>query len=223
MHRHCFAQGLTSAAGAGALGYFFGFVPALLRHKGRAWGLVNAEGMRSARQLALMSGLYTTIHCICGRIRLKEDGWNRAVAGCSTGLVLGWAGGPVSALQSCAGIGALSYFLDFGEVAGGATAVAPAHAATLHEPAAAQQRRTGSASSSDSGSPAEGWEQSAGEAFERGVRHMRQQLLGPLVASPLGAVALPPLMWLGTCCNAGCGVGVGTLTAGASGPGSHRA
>lgn len=111
-------QGMTGGLGAGMLGYFFGFVPALARYRGRAWGMVHGEGVRSAKQLALMSGLYTAVHCICQRLRLKEDGLNRGVAGCSTGLVLGWAGGPWAAAQSCLGIGAISYFLDFGELAG---------------------------------------------------------------------------------------------------------
>jgi import inner membrane translocase subunit TIM22 len=178
-------QGLVSAAYAGLLGYFFGAVPSLIRHQGRAWGLVHAEGLRSAKQLTIMSGLYTAVHCICGRIRLKEDGWNRGVAGCSTGLVLGWAAGPWGAAQSCLGIGAISYFLDFGEVAGGATMAAPATAATL-TPAGAPA----AASSSGQG------------ALLDGMRQLQRHLLAPpLASSPVAALALPPLMWLGGCCG----------------------
>lgn len=54
------------------------------------------------------------VHCLAQRIRLHEDGWNRGFAGCATGLVIGWNGGPVSALQSCAGLGLISYIVDFG-------------------------------------------------------------------------------------------------------------
>lgn len=46
------------------------------------------------------------------RIRQKEDRWNSAASGCATGLALGWSNGPFSALQSCALLGAFSYYLD---------------------------------------------------------------------------------------------------------------
>lgn len=85
--------------------------------------MVHAQGVASASQLAIMSGMYTAVHCICQRIRMVEDGWNRGIAGCSTGLVLGWKAGPWSALQSCAGIGLLSALIDFG---GGAVDAAEA-------------------------------------------------------------------------------------------------
>lgn len=119
----CTLKGLASAAYAGALGYFLGFVPATFKFKARQWGMIHSQGMTSASQLALMSGMYTAVHCICQRVRMVEDGWNRGIAGCSTGLVLGWKAGPWSALQSCAGIGLLSALIDLG---GGAVEAAEA-------------------------------------------------------------------------------------------------
>jgi hypothetical protein len=98
-------------------------VPAGIKFKGRQWGMIHAQGVASAQQLAIMSGMYTAVHCICQRIRMVEDGWNRGIAGCSTGLVLGWKAGPWSALQSCAGIGLLSALIDLG---GGAAEAAEA-------------------------------------------------------------------------------------------------
>ncbi|KAF5832439.1 Tim17/Tim22/Tim23/Pmp24 family-domain-containing protein [Dunaliella salina] len=94
-----------------------------------ARGLWAADGGKSARALALVSGMYTWIHCLCQRIRLKEDGYNRGAAGCATGLVLGWKGGPASALQSCAGFGLISYILDFG----GNSNTPPANAAMVEK------------------------------------------------------------------------------------------
>lgn len=70
---------------AGALGYFLGFVPATIKFKARQWGMIHTQGLASAQQLAIMSGMYTAVHCICQRIRMVEDGWNRGIAGCSTG------------------------------------------------------------------------------------------------------------------------------------------
>lgn len=110
----CTLKGMQSAFFAGTLGYMFGLVPSLIRNRLSAFGICHADGMASARTFAVMSGLYTTVSCICERVRMKDDGFNRGFAGCSTGLVLGWGGGPASAAQSCLGIGLISYLLDMG-------------------------------------------------------------------------------------------------------------
>jgi len=81
----CTLKGATSALYAGMLGYFLGVVPATIKFKARQWGMIHTQGLASAQQLAIMSGMYTAVHCICQRIRMVEDGWNRGVAGCSTG------------------------------------------------------------------------------------------------------------------------------------------
>lgn len=167
----CTIKGLASAAGAGALGYFFGFVPGIIKHKARKWGLIHAEGLKSAQQLAIMSGLYTAVHCICQRVRQTEDGWNRGIAGCATGLALGWQGGPWSAAQSCVGLGVLSYVLDFAQAA-------PAQAAVMTN--ASLSRKSASVS---------------GERSDLQRHILRSFDLG------LHQLALPPLMWLGHCCN----------------------
>lgn len=132
----CTLKGISAAFYAGALGYFLGFVPATIKFKARQWGMIHSQGLASASQLALMSGMYTTVHCICQRIRMVEDGWNRGIAGCSTGLVLGWKTGPWGALQSCASLGLLSALIDLG---GGA--VEAAEAAALHQLQEIQQQQ----------------------------------------------------------------------------------
>lgn len=192
------------------LGYMIGFGPALIRHRARAWGLVHLEGVRSAQQLALMSGLYTAVHCICGRIRMKEDGWNRGLAGCSTGLVLGWSTGPWGAAQSCLGIGALSYFLDFGDLATQATKAGPAAASELGASGADSRAAGGAGGGREQLLP-----------WEEGLRAMQRQLL-----APAAALSVPPLMWLGGCCG-GPGGGRGGacelgVTEGHSGGGRRR-
>ncbi|GFH10449.1 mitochondrial import inner membrane translocase subunit [Haematococcus lacustris] len=110
---------------ASQLGFVFGFVPATIRTRSfAAWRVWCSEGWRSATALAVMSGLYSWVHCLCLRIRLKDDAWNRAVAGGATGVALGYKAGPASAVQSALGLGLLSYFVDFG----GAAEAPPAHA-----------------------------------------------------------------------------------------------
>ncbi|KAF8057750.1 TIM22-2 [Scenedesmus sp. PABB004] len=146
----CTLKGAASAVYAGALGYFLGAVPAAIRFKLRQWGMVHAAGASSAGQLAVMSGLYTAVHCIAQRIRLVEDGWNRGLAGCSTGLVLGWKAGPWGALQSCAGLGAISALIDLG----GGLEAAEAAALSALAGGAARPRRGSGARGSSGGSAA---------------------------------------------------------------------
>ncbi|KAL6757539.1 hypothetical protein V8C86DRAFT_2622054 [Haematococcus lacustris] len=121
----CIVPALSAAVSAGTLGFVFGFVPATIRTRSfAAWRVWCSEGWRSATALAVMSGLYSWVHCLCLRIRLKDDAWNRAVAGGATGVALGYKAGPASAVQSALGLGLLSYFVDFG----GAAEAPPAHA-----------------------------------------------------------------------------------------------
>lgn len=80
------------------------------------------DASSSARTFGLMGGLYAAVNCIMMRLRQRQDAWNSAASGCATGLVLGWKGGPVSALQSCGMLGIFSYFLE--GMAGGDSAQA---------------------------------------------------------------------------------------------------
>jgi hypothetical protein len=83
------------------------------------------SGWTSAKTFAIMGGLYAAVNCFAKRLRQKEDAWNGAASGCVTGLALGWAQGPLSALQSCGMLGAFSYFVD------GMAGTQPAQAAAL--------------------------------------------------------------------------------------------
>lgn len=124
----CVVGAIYGAIPTGILGFLFGFIPSVLRNRSLSrWRMWGADGFRSATALAVVSGLYTTVQCICQRLRMVEDGWNRGIAGCSTGLYLGWKGGPWSAAQSCLGLGFISYIVDL-EKAG---ETPPAQAACL--------------------------------------------------------------------------------------------
>jgi hypothetical protein len=107
----CTLRGLGAAFGSGMLGAAFGFFPSAVRNKGRNWGAIAADSGKSASSFALMGGVYTAVQCLCQRVRQVDDSWNRAAAGCASGIALNWTGGPVAAAQSCAMIGALSYFV----------------------------------------------------------------------------------------------------------------
>ena len=215
MEQPCTFKGLASAAGAGILGYVLGTVPAAIRHKGRQWALTHKAGTQSASQLAIMSGLYTTIHCICFRLRQHEDGWNRGIAGCATGLALGFPNGPGAALQSCLGIGGISYILDFG--------TPPATAATaLAEESSSSPSWTSASSSSSicrSCSSGQGcttffsppdWlfnpSLSSPSSSNKGGFHPAAVAISAIAAaaadtSPVGGVLQAPLVWLAHACQ----------------------
>ncbi|KAL6782263.1 TIM22C [Auxenochlorella protothecoides x Auxenochlorella symbiontica] len=109
----CTLKGLSAGASGGALGFVFGFGGYWFsqRLKGNLRGSL-AEGWGSAKTFAIMGGLYAAVGCFMQRLRQREDAWNGAASGCATGLALGWANGPLGALQSCAMLGAFSYFMD---------------------------------------------------------------------------------------------------------------
>lgn len=106
----CTISGLGSAVGGGLLGYVFGFGGKLIGT--RKLSPCHAAAMQSAKQFALIGGLYAVVSCFAVRIRQKEDAWTSGISGCATGLALGWAGGPAAALRGCAGFGAVSAVLD---------------------------------------------------------------------------------------------------------------
>jgi hypothetical protein len=209
------------------LGYFLGIVPAAIKFKGKQWGLIHGQGMGSAGQLALMSGMYTAVHCICQRIRMVEDGWNRGIAGCSTGLVLGWKAGPWSAVQSCVGLGLISALIDLGT-----GAVEAAEAAALNQlqllqhehqtcvdvmtPNTATDLQSFLAQLSHADSSRQRQQTSAVSSHllrpvgtGQGAQHKQQQhllmqplqLIQPAVDVVQQIVHAPPLSFLGACCN----------------------
>lgn len=123
----CSISGFFPALSGGAIGFVFGAGGAafgrIMNRKAAAAAKASGnhvgffkhswqEGAKSAKTFAIMSGVYSTASCIAKRLRQRDDAVNGAVAGCATGLVLGWGGGPASAAQSCAMIGIFSYIVD---------------------------------------------------------------------------------------------------------------
>ena len=109
----CSISGLTAGLSSGMLGYVFGFGGYWMKERTKGvWKIGLQEGWKSAKTFALLGGLYAGVSCFMLRIREKSDAWNAAVSGCSTGLVLGWKSGGISALQSCVLFGMFSFFVD---------------------------------------------------------------------------------------------------------------
>ncbi len=111
---------------AGVLGFAFGFVPAMFRHRSlRQMSTWTAEGWQSAKAFAVMSGIYTTVQCLCERIRQQDDGLNRIIAGGASGFAVAWKSGFVGALQSGAFLAVVSWLFDFGTTSTAKAAALP--------------------------------------------------------------------------------------------------
>lgn len=186
----CFLSALGGAIPSGILGWFFGVVPAMVRN--RSWqkrGLWLEEGASSAKNLMLFSGTYAFAHCLLTRIRQVDDAWNRGIAGCATGLAVGWSGGPASAAQSCVGIGLLSYVLDLGGMTEPMAATACMGASHGSRPCCTISVGT------DRSKMVNGRRSRTADT----TKQQRAQL------KKLLTQRLPPVMWLGAVCNAGQG------------------
>ncbi|KAG2430737.1 hypothetical protein HYH02_013576 [Chlamydomonas schloesseri] len=120
----CTLKGLSGGFAAGLLGYVFGFVPSMLRNRSlksmHVWG---ADGMSSFKAFFVMSGVYTTVQCICERIRQQDDGLNRIIAGGASGVAVAWKSGLWGALQSGLLLAAVSWVFDFGTGAAKASSI----------------------------------------------------------------------------------------------------
>lgn len=83
--------------------------------KHRAQGAFVAslrESMLSGLSWGAMAGAFSGASCFAMRVRRKADAINGLVAGCAAGAALGAGGGLPSALQSCASVGAVTYFVE---------------------------------------------------------------------------------------------------------------
>lgn len=115
----CFVKGLEAAFSGGVLGYVFGFGSKMVMFRGSGgfkarWAVSALEGKSCARTFATFGGIYAAAMCYSRRLRLKNDAIDGAVAGCSTGLLIGFqsGAGAMGAAQSCLGLGVVSYYLE---------------------------------------------------------------------------------------------------------------
>ncbi|CAL8464408.1 g3943 [Coccomyxa elongata] len=110
----CILNGAMAGFSGGALGYVFGFGGKLIRHRGKGrFKACKMEGWNSAKSFAIFGGVYAFASCIAQRLRQKQDAINGGIAGCATGLALGWSGGPAAALQNAVMLGLFSYVVDY--------------------------------------------------------------------------------------------------------------
>merc|ERR1739848_634546 len=110
----CLLNGVAASLGSGILGWVIGFGSGIVRLKveGSRFRTSLQKAKASSKTFGIMGGMYTFTACASRKIRGIDDAITLAIAGCASGIALGWEGGPVSALQSCAGMGAFSWFFD---------------------------------------------------------------------------------------------------------------
>ncbi|GJP81840.1 hypothetical protein CLOP_g11958 [Closterium sp. NIES-67] len=106
----CIGLAVGSAISGGAIGGLFGLVSGLFRREG--FKKAMSEAGASGRTFAIMSGVHSLVSASLKKIRNKDDVINQAVAGCATGIALGWGGTPVSMLQNCAGFAVFAFIFE---------------------------------------------------------------------------------------------------------------
>uniref|UniRef100_A0A061SL25 Mitochondrial import inner membrane translocase subunit tim17 tim22 tim23 family protein n=1 Tax=Tetraselmis sp. GSL018 TaxID=582737 RepID=A0A061SL25_9CHLO len=120
----CFFKGIEAGISGGILGYIFGLGSKMFLYREGGglkarWGAAVTEAGSTARTFASFGAIYAAAMCYTRRLRNVEDPWNGAIAGCATGLAVGYRSGTLAAAQSCLGIGAISFYLEkIGAVSG---------------------------------------------------------------------------------------------------------
>ncbi|KAJ7545021.1 hypothetical protein O6H91_09G103400 [Diphasiastrum complanatum] len=106
----CVFKGVGDAVAGGAMGSVFGFGSGVFKRQG--FKVALAEGGKSAKTFALLSGVHSLVSCFLRQIRGKHDAINAGIAGCATGLVLSAPGNPQALLQGCLSFGVFSFVLE---------------------------------------------------------------------------------------------------------------
>jgi len=73
---------------------------------------MGAKSWSSAKNFALIGGVYSGVECTIEGFRAKSDLKNSALAGCITGAGLAYKAGPQAALLGCGGFAAFSTAID---------------------------------------------------------------------------------------------------------------
>ncbi|KAJ9625949.1 Mitochondrial import inner membrane translocase subunit tim22 [Knufia peltigerae] len=73
---------------------------------------MGAKSWSSAKNFAMIGGIYSGVECGIESFRAKSDLQNSAIAGCITGAGLAYKAGPQAALFGCAGFAAFSTAID---------------------------------------------------------------------------------------------------------------
>ncbi|KAK5462981.1 Mitochondrial import inner membrane translocase subunit tim22 [Exophiala xenobiotica] len=73
---------------------------------------MGAKSWSSAKNFAMIGGIYSGVECTIEGFRAKSDLKNSALAGCITGAGLAYKAGPQAALLGCGGFAAFSTAID---------------------------------------------------------------------------------------------------------------
>jgi len=73
---------------------------------------MGAKSWSSAKNFAMIGGIYSGVECTIEGFRAKSDLKNSAMAGCITGAGLAYKAGPQAVLLGCGGFAAFSTAID---------------------------------------------------------------------------------------------------------------
>jgi len=70
------------------------------------------KSLSYAKGFAYFGALYSFNECVIEKYRAKHDRWNPALAGCATGAMMAYGGGPQAMCIGCASVGAFSLAIE---------------------------------------------------------------------------------------------------------------
>ena len=74
---------------------------------------MGSKSFSTAKQFAVVGGIFAGTECIIETYRAKNDIWNGVSSGCITGSILARSAGPQAMALGCAGFAAFSAAIDY--------------------------------------------------------------------------------------------------------------
>jgi len=125
VYDNCLFRGASAAVIGAGLGIAFGAIfglntptpeqleKPLMTQVVEGFKQTGRASVSSAKNFALVGAVFSTTECSIEHLRAKSDIYNGLAAGCISGGVLSWRGGPQGMALGCVGFAAFSGAIDY--------------------------------------------------------------------------------------------------------------